>query len=52
MKKIKIQIANKIYKVELAESEQEQHEGLQDRETLKENEGMLFIFSKDEERSF
>lgn len=52
MKKIKIQIANRIYTVELAESEQDHEEGLQGRETLKENEGMLFVFSEDDEKNF
>lgn len=52
MKKIKIQIADKIYTVELAESEQEHEEGLQEREKLKEDEGMLFVFPEDDEKSF
>jgi len=52
MKKIKIQIANKVYEVELAETEQQQEEGLQGRSELKENAGMLFIFDENESRSF
>jgi len=52
MKKIKIQIADKQYTVELAESEEEQEEGLQGRIELQEGTGMLFMFDKNEVRGF
>ena len=52
MKKIKIEIANKVYTVEIAESELQHEVGLQDRKELKENEGMLFIFEEQEPISF
>lgn len=44
MDKIKIKVADKIYLVELAETEEEREIGLQDRDNLAENEGMLFVF--------
>lgn len=52
MKKIKIQIAGKVYTVELAETEGQHESGLQGRKELKDNEGMLFVFDGNESRSF
>lgn len=46
MKEIKIHIANKPYKVKLAESEEEHSIGLQGVENLPKNEGMLFVFEE------
>ncbi len=43
-----IKIGNKKYYIEIAESEEEKSIGLSDRETLPENEGMLFIIKDDE----
>ena len=44
MKKVKIHIANKTYKVDLAETEEQQEKGLQNVKELPEDDGMLFIF--------
>lgn len=52
MKKLKIQIADKKYTVELAETEEQKESGLQHRKNLAENEGMLFIFEENEPISF
>jgi len=52
MKKITIEIAKKLFTVEVADTEEQQEEGLQNRTSLKDDEGMLFIFPKEEERSF
>ena len=52
MKEVKIIIGNKIYKVELAETESEHELGLQNREKLESDEGMLFVFEDEEERGF
>lgn len=52
MKKIKIQIADKVYKVELATTEQEHEDGLQGRSELKDGTGMLFVFDENETRGF
>lgn len=52
MKKIKIQIANKVYSVELATTEQEHEGGLQGRNELKDGTGMLFVFDENETRGF
>lgn len=41
---MKISIHNKQYTVEVAETEDEKQKGLQGKDTLKEDEGMLFIF--------
>lgn len=46
MKKIKIKIGNKEYSVELASSDEDRQVGLQNRETLSENAGMLFEFEE------
>lgn len=43
-----IKIRNKKYYIEIAESEEEKSIGLSDRESLPENEGMLFIIKDDE----
>lgn len=48
---MKISINNKIYNVEIAETEEEKRKGLQNKESLKEDEGMLFIFDPPEEVS-
>lgn len=48
MKEIKIEIGNKEYKVKLAETEEQQEQGLQNIEKLEDNEGMLFIFDEEE----
>lgn len=52
MKKIKIQIADKVYEVELATTEQEHEDGLQGRSELKDGTGMLFVFDENETRGF
>lgn len=49
MKEIKIEIGNKEYKVKLAETEEQQEQGLQNVEKLEDNEGMLFIFDEEED---
>lgn len=49
MKEIKIEIGNKEYKVKLAETEEQQEQGLQNMEKLEDNEGMLFIFDEEED---
>ena len=41
---MKISIHNKQYTVEVVETEEEKQKGLQGKESLKEDEGMLFIF--------
>ena len=52
MKKIKISIGNKEYNVELAISNEEQEQGLQNIKSLSVDEGMLFVFDKPDEVSF
>lgn len=52
MEKINIEINSKKYKVELAETEEEQEIGLKNVDNLAENEGMLFVFDKPDEISF
>lgn len=52
MKKISIAISDKKYNVELAETDTEKEEGLQNRQELKQDEGMLFIFGENEPVSF
>jgi uncharacterized membrane protein (UPF0127 family) len=52
MKTIKIQIADKVYTVELAETEQQHETGLQGRSELKDGTGMLFVFDGNEDRGF
>lgn len=51
MKKIKINIGNKEYVVKVAETEEQQREGLQNTKELATDEGMLFIWEKPEEIS-
>ena len=48
MEKIKIKIANKEYLVELAITDEERQLGLQNRDTLSDNEGMLFEFEEED----
>ena len=50
-KELNIRIGNKDYKVSVARTEEEKHEGLQGIKELPKNEGMLFLFD-DEEVSF
>lgn len=52
MEELKISIASKEYTVKLAVTEEEHETGLQNIETLPENEGMLFIFEEPEHRDF
>jgi uncharacterized membrane protein (UPF0127 family) len=52
MKKIKIQIANKVYTVELAETEEQHETGLQGRSKLQDGTGMLFVFDGNKNRGF
>lgn len=52
MRKIKIEIAEKQYTVELAETLGQREIGLQGRKELGENEGMLFLFDADEDLEF
>ena len=49
---MKIAINNKEYNVKVAETPEDQQKGLQGVEALPENEGMLFIYDNEEERSF
>ena len=52
MEEIKIKIADKQYKVKLAETEKDHSKGLQGITELPEDEGMLFIFDDPDEISF
>ena len=52
MKECKIEIGNKTYNVKVAQTDQEQSDGLQNVASLPNNEGMLFVFEDNEERSF
>ena len=52
MNKVKIWIGSKEFQVELAETEEQQEQGLQNRDALLENEGMLFVFEEEEPRFF
>ncbi len=47
-----VKIAGKILKVELALTQKEQEQGLSGRDNLKEDEGMLFVFSHIDKYSF
>lgn len=47
-----IQIANKTFAVELADTDEERARGLMGRLTLGDNQGMLFIFDDSVQRSF
>lgn len=46
MEKAKISVEDKEYTVEIAKTEEERAKGLQDRKSLGDSEGMLFIFDK------
>lgn len=49
MDKIKIKVGNEFYLVEVAQTDEEKEKGLQNRESLPEKEGMLFLFDDDRE---
>jgi uncharacterized membrane protein (UPF0127 family) len=49
---MKITINNKEYNVKVVETPEDQQKGLQGVEYLEDNEGMLFIYDSEEERSF
>ena len=46
MEKIKISVEDKEYTVEIAKTEEERAKGLQNRKSLGDSEGMLFVFDK------
>lgn len=48
MKQIKVHIAGKTYKVDLAETDEDKHKGLQGIDSLAQDEGMLFVFDDEE----
>ena len=50
MKEIKIEIADKEYKVLVAESEEEREQGLSNVESMDDDEGMLFIMPEDQKQ--
>lgn len=52
MNKINIRIANKKYKVQVVETDEEKQKGLQGVTSLPEDEGMLFVFEEPDEISF
>ena len=49
---MKIEIGDKEYEVSLATTEEEREQGLQGKEELKDNEGMLFVFDEPQQVSF
>lgn len=49
---MKIEIGNKEYNVEVARTEEEKIKGLQEKESLGEDEGMLFIYDEPQELAF
>lgn len=49
---MKIEIGDKEYNVEVARTEEEKIKGLQEKESLGENEGMLFIYDEPQELVF
>ena len=51
MNKIKLKIGETTYEVKVAETEEQREKGLQEIESLPENEGMLFAFDDTEEVS-
>lgn len=51
-KKRKIRIADRIVRVEIADTDERRAYGLMFREKLPQDEGMLFIFDEEEQRSF
>lgn len=52
MKQIKISIGDKEYSVKLAETDEQKEIGLQNVDSLKDNEGMLFIFDEEDTQNF
>lgn len=53
METLKIKVGEKTYTVKVAESDEEKQQGLQNLESLPNDEGMLFVFDSDgEEVSF
>ncbi len=52
LKKIDIVIDGKTFHVEVARTEEERQRGLMFRKSLKEDEGMLFVFTSDQHLSF
>ena len=52
MEEIVIKVGSKKYKVKLAETEEDQSNGLQNVTKLPEDEGMLFILDKPQEVDF
>ena len=51
MKECKIEIGNKTYNVKVAQTDQEQSDGLQNITSLPNNEGMLFVFEEEDQVS-
>ena len=51
MKQCKIEIGNKTYNVRIAVTDKEQSDGLKDIDKLFDNEGMLFVFDKEDQIS-
>lgn len=49
---MKIEIGDREYNVEVARTEEEKIKGLQEKESLGENEGMLFIYDEPQELAF
>ena len=49
---MKIEIGDKEYNVEVARTEEEKIKGLQEKESLGENEGMLFIYDEPQDLSY
>lgn len=47
-----IEVNNKKYNVLVARTEEERETGLQDKEELAENEGMLFVFPEEQHVDF
>ena len=48
MKEEKIKIGGKTYDIVIVESDEEKEKGLQDLESIPENEGMLFVIDEDD----
>ena len=48
MEKVNILIGGKYYKVELAQTDEDKEQGLQEKTELAPDEGMLFLFSEDD----
>ena len=51
MQECKIEIGNKTYNVKVAQTDQEQSDGLQNVASLPNNEGMLFVFEEEDQVS-